>query len=348
MRLAAKSEGFEGEAMKKVAAITIASELGNANVATCSPSDAAMGISSRHVSALFPIEFGELEGSKEFGNVKNAQYVYPEVRVARFSSCKNSGKDCALDPKRVPHGGEVQPQTLPGGAQLGFEGSKVFRTRGQYDIMPLALQVVSSHLLGVLDIESALSAENGLVEQLVPHAGSAAEALKPPNFPRLFLLDGCSLTSPLGPLSSRLRANSPGSKFLALLAPNRISEAEMIGLFHWGVDGMLVLDDDWKSELLKATFALLGNRLWVPPEVLLSFIKQMKALLDRQLLPGQLLTGRESQVLQLLFRRLTNKEIACGLKISERTAKFHVCNVLNKLGLENRKNLLETFRLESA
>jgi len=33
------------------------------------------------------------------------------------------------------------------------------------------------------------------------------------------------------------------------------------------------------------------------------------------------------------------------LHISERTAKFHVCNVLNKLGLENRRNLLESFGL---
>jgi DNA-binding NarL/FixJ family response regulator len=42
-------------------------------------------------------------------------------------------------------------------------------------------------------------------------------------------------------------------------------------------------------------------------------------------LSGQLLTARKSQVLELLFRRLTNKEIAGDLKISERMAKFHVC-----------------------
>ncbi len=73
----------------------------------------------------------------------------------------------------------------------------------------------------------------------------------------------------------------------------------------------------------------------------------MRMLLDRQLLPGQSLTARESQVLQLLFRRLTNKEIACDLNISERTAKFHVCNLLNKLGLESRKDLFETFGLQA-
>jgi DNA-binding NarL/FixJ family response regulator len=181
----------------------------------------------------------------------------------------------------------------------------------------------------------------------LPHAASEADALKQPNVPRLFLLDGCSLASPLGPLSSRLRANSPGSKFLVLLAPDRSGKAELLRLFHWGVEGMLVLDEDWKSQLPGAALALLGNRLWVPPEILLAFVHGMKNLLERQLLLGQLLTGRESQVLQLLFRGITNKEIACDLNISERTAKFHVCNVLNKLCLESSKNLLKTFGVES-
>lgn len=211
----------------------------------------------------------------------------------------------------------------------------------------LSLQVVSSHLLGALGIESVLSIQRALVDRLLPHASNEAEALKHPNFPRLFLLDGCSITLPLGPLSSRLRANSPGSKFLALLAPDRSGEAEMIRLIHWGIDGMLVLDEDWKSSLPKAVVALLANQLWIPRQVLLEYVKRMRILLDRQLLPGQPLTRREGQVLQLLFRRLTNKEIACDLNITERTAKFHVCNVLNKLGLENRKNLLETFLLKS-
>jgi DNA-binding NarL/FixJ family response regulator len=208
--------------------------------------------------------------------------------------------------------------------------------------MVLALQVVSSHLLGVVDIESTLCAQAFLVSRLLPHAANEAEALKHVNLPRLFLLDGCSITSPLGPLSSRLRAQSPGSRFLALLAPDQSDQAEMLHLFHWGIDGMLVLDANWKTELRQAVLALLGDRVWVPRQVLLTFVKQMKSLLDRQLLHGQLLTARESDVLELLFRRLTNKQIAGDLNISERTAKFHVCNVLNKLGLENRKDLLKT------
>src|SRR5712664_3657681 len=111
-------------------------------------------------------------------------------------------------------------------------------------------------------------------------------------------------------------------------------------LFHWGIDGFVTLHKKWKTELPKAALALLRGRLWVPAEVLLAYVKQMKTFLDRQLLTGQSLTAREGQVLQLLLRHLTNKEIAQQLNISERTARFHVSNVLSKLGLENRRNLL--------
>src|SRR3989449_11777239 len=69
--------------------------------------------------------------------------------------------------------------------------------------MALALQVVSSHHLGALDIEKALSVQEFLVKRLLPHAATEAEALKRSNCPRLFLLDGCSLNLALGPLSRR-------------------------------------------------------------------------------------------------------------------------------------------------
>lgn len=162
--------------------------------------------------------------------------------------------------------------------------------------MALALQVVSSHLLGALDIEKTLSVQEVLAKLLLPHAAIEAETLKLPNCPRLFLLDGCSMNLALGPLSSRLRANSPGSKFLALLPPDRSGESEILLLFHWGIDGFVTLHEKWKTELPKAALALLQGRLWVPLEVLLAFVKQMKTLLDRQLLPGQSLTARRGKV----------------------------------------------------
>lgn len=309
--------------MRKIGIVENAAESRTDNRAARNQLHASSGIFPRESPALSRTPSRELRNAKDrkrvaadlclrdFVNDECSQHAYPSTcRISRHS--------------------DVLPQ-LP--------------CLGRSVSMALALQVVSSHLLGALDIEGALSVEPTFVNRLVPHAPTESAALKRAAFPRLFLLDGCSLTLPLGPLSSRLRGNSPGSKFLVLLAPDHSGRSEMVRLFHWGIDGMLVLDHKWKEELPKAVLALLGNRLWVPRQVLAVFVNQMKTLLDRQLLPGHSLSAREAQALQLLFRRLTNKEIACELHISERTAKFHVCNVLNKLGLENRKNLLESFGL---
>jgi serine/threonine-protein kinase len=48
------------------------------------------------------------------------------------------------------------------------------------------------------------------------------------------------------------------------------------------------------------------------------------------------LTAREREVLQLLARGLSNRDIGARLYISETTAKFHVGNILRKLGSSSR------------
>ena len=53
------------------------------------------------------------------------------------------------------------------------------------------------------------------------------------------------------------------------------------------------------------------------------------------------LTAREREVLAHLARGRTNKEIAGELFVSERTAKFHVQNIIAKLGVEDRKRAAE-------
>jgi DNA-binding NarL/FixJ family response regulator len=52
--------------------------------------------------------------------------------------------------------------------------------------------------------------------------------------------------------------------------------------------------------------------------------------------PAAELTARETEVLQLVARGRSNKEIAAALTISENTVKNHLKNILEKLHLENR------------
>lgn len=51
---------------------------------------------------------------------------------------------------------------------------------------------------------------------------------------------------------------------------------------------------------------------------------------------GRRLSAREREVLRLMAAGNSNKEIARKLRITERTAKFHVTSIFNKLDAENR------------
>jgi DNA-binding CsgD family transcriptional regulator len=54
---------------------------------------------------------------------------------------------------------------------------------------------------------------------------------------------------------------------------------------------------------------------------------------------GQGITQRESQVIELVKRRLSNKEIGAILNIQESTVKFHLSNIFSKLQVNRRSEL---------
>lgn len=58
------------------------------------------------------------------------------------------------------------------------------------------------------------------------------------------------------------------------------------------------------------------------------------------------LTRRELQLVPMIRRGLTNKEIANQLNISEQTVKSHVHRILQKLGAENRQGLSQIYSSE--
>jgi len=58
-----------------------------------------------------------------------------------------------------------------------------------------------------------------------------------------------------------------------------------------------------------------------------------------------LLTSKEREVLALLNRNLSNKEIALALDVGDQTVKWHVKNVFSKLNAANRKHAVARARL---
>ena len=204
--------------------------------------------------------------------------------------------------------------------------------------MAIAIQAISSHPLLTRAVEEILADVSEY--PVLPSASNEAEATSQTDFPRLFLLDACSLNTDLGPLAERCRSRLPGSKFLALVPPAGRNYADEMRLFYWGIEGFVELSATWQTELPQAIRSILNGQYWVRSEVLTAFVRHSQALEQTRLLPGHSLTAREAQVVRFLMRRLTNKEISKALLISERTVKFHVSHILAKLGLEDRRGLL--------
>ncbi|MBF2004941.1 response regulator [Chlorogloeopsis fritschii PCC 9212] len=81
------------------------------------------------------------------------------------------------------------------------------------------------------------------------------------------------------------------------------------------------------DELLEAIRVVHNGQKYIPPVV-------GAKLLERMGTPE--LSQRELQVLQLIANGKSNQEIATALSIAEGTVKFHVNNILGKLGVSDR------------
>jgi LuxR family maltose regulon positive regulatory protein len=57
-------------------------------------------------------------------------------------------------------------------------------------------------------------------------------------------------------------------------------------------------------------------------------------------IPSMVLTPNEREVLELLARNLTNKEVALAMGLGEETVKWHLKNLFGKLDAANRKHVV--------
>jgi DNA-binding CsgD family transcriptional regulator len=99
---------------------------------------------------------------------------------------------------------------------------------------------------------------------------------------------------------------------------------------------------DAPSDLKPALDALVEGSYWVPRVLLSRFVESiLPSSRNRTMISSSVgLSRREREVLQAVLDNLSNKEIAGQLNISERTAKFHVSNLLAKFGVQRRADLI--------
>ena len=126
-----------------------------------------------------------------------------------------------------------------------------------------------------------------------------------------------------------IKRDAPDVRIIALTT---FAETDLVmGAIQAGVDGYLLKDAD-VQELATAVHMVHAGRPYLHPEAsrhLLRAAAHPAPSLDH-------LTKREQEILGLVARGLTNREIARALDIAEKTASVHVSNVLGKLSLSSR------------
>jgi NarL family two-component system response regulator LiaR len=167
--------------------------------------------------------------------------------------------------------------------------------------------------------------------ELVGEAGNGEEAVRlcrtlKPDVVLMDLMmpvmDGVSATR-------SIHASQPGIRIIALTS---FGEKDLVeGALKAGATGYL-LKTISAAELIEAIKGAVAGKTSLSPEaaqVLIQNLRQpQEATYD--------LTGREREILALMVEGLPNQEIAARLVISQSTVKFHVSNILSKLGVGTR------------
>jgi NarL family two-component system response regulator LiaR len=93
--------------------------------------------------------------------------------------------------------------------------------------------------------------------------------------------------------------------------------------------------------LARAILNIAAGQLWVSQEVLQEFLSEVGRILRKDIHHRQSTTPREDEILELVRRRLSNKEIADLLEIRVSTVKFHISNIFSKMHASSRRELAD-------
>jgi len=185
---------------------------------------------------------------------------------------------------------------------------------------------------------SAAFKEEGF--EILGKAGSAMEALDlvKRTEPDLVLLDVLMPGMSGLDVLPQIREASPDSKVVLLTSSE--SEEDLLKAIKLGVRGYIVKDTPMESLVADVKAVLAGGAV-VSPAMGGKLFETVAHLLrhrDLQSLRKPELTGREVEVLGLIAKGNTSREIGEELFISENTVKNHVRNILDKLGLKSRND----------
>jgi len=137
---------------------------------------------------------------------------------------------------------------------------------------------------------------------------------------RMAEMDGAAATA-------YIQTQQPGTPVLILTTYD--TNADILRAIEAGATGYL-LKDTPREDLFAAIRSVAQGKAVLAPTVATRLLRQ------RQTLAGEALSARELEVLSLVARGASNKEIARSLYLSEATVKSHLIHLFGKLGVTDR------------
>lgn len=199
---------------------------------------------------------------------------------------------------------------------------------------PIRILLVDDHALFRDGVASLLAEQEDF--EVVGEAQDGEEALQKARelMPDLILMDiympgvdGLTATR-------RIKEEMPYVKIVILTVSEE--DQNLFEAVKSGAQGYLLKKEGAKRFLDLLRGLSQGEAPISPPmaaKILNEFARQPRR---PEAVPGVQLTPREKEVLELLTKGLTNKEIGAALSISENTVRNRLRNILEKLHLENR------------
>ncbi len=202
---------------------------------------------------------------------------------------------------------------------------------------PIRVMIVDDHALFRRGLIMVLESEEGV--DVVAEAEDGEEAIrKAEEFaPDVVLMD-VRMPRVSGIEATRsISEVVPSAKILMLTVSDE--EEDLYEAIKAGANGYL-LKEISIEEVADSIRAVVQGQTLITPSMASKLIAEFNSLAKRaeekQQVPAPRLTDRELEVLKLVAKGMSNREIAEELYISENTVKNHVRNILEKLHLHSR------------
>ncbi|PEK02150.1 response regulator [Bacillus wiedmannii] len=202
--------------------------------------------------------------------------------------------------------------------------------------MKIKVLLVDDHTVVLKGLAFFLSTQEDL--ELVGEASNGKEALVKvgETHPDVVLMDLYMPEMDGVEATGCIKKEYPDVKVIVLTSFS--DQAHVLPALRAGASGYILKDVE-PDQLVEAIRSAYKGNIQLHPDIANALLSQTLPVEEKEEEPSiqvDVLTARENEVLQLLAKGMSNKEIASVLVITEKTVKAHVSSILSKLSLSDR------------